>query len=509
MSRVSRSVGSAVQTVSHRSVVDSIIRKDFPALLAGSSIWMSWSILSVIIADVGYPFSVNELFSLIATAGLSGTFVRLGSSYLFVKTSGALLWLVSLSLLVCPLWMIVECFSSLDTPLWAFQIAALLSGIGAALLPIRTCMEDFSLKGGRIDQEVRSALADGGLIVAQVLLPVLGFLPFYRGEFLRILEHDSSNILGKVSAGQSFWISGSLSVIAILLSLAVLRVLPKTFNEKQKLYGVCRISAIYAFLLVFCFTVQALFSLDGFLNDAVLLGFIIVAATLFLLFMFFFRIPRGRESGLLPLIMNRQLQLLSLLQLMGAGSLLGFAAVLPLLGRTMFDFEPAAGGVYSSRPVGPGVLTYIWLLPVIGVIARGVSAWIVRYYKPEKINQAALIVMFVCSVCLAINLGVPVNERSGEVYFLLLILFYVGSGVSAGSVFYQIVKSFPAALLPRVLIWIGGISSFGVFYIANMFANYHGVVDISLIVFGFALFYAVGIVINWFFFMRRKSEMSF
>ena len=484
-----------------------VIRRDFSALVAGSAIWMLWSVLAVLILDTGYPFSFNQLFSLIAIAGLSGACMRLVSGYLLYRSSFSVVWLVSLVFLMLPLLLLIKAFSSLYSPFWLFQLAAVSSGVGAVFFPLRTCITDFSRSTARVEQEVRSALADSGLILAQVLLPVLGFLPLTGWQAVRTLEYSSSHVLGRVGAGAGFWIVGALSVFFLVLMLAIIRSLPAVFREQRIIYSLLRTLIIYFIVMLFCLTLVAGFA--GVISGVMMSGLLIIAITLFTLQMLFSRIPRGRESGFLPMLANRKLQLLSLMHLMGAGSLLGFSASLPLLGKELFDLQRVGGEIYRSDPLGVGILTYIWLLPVIAIIARGISAWVSRSFKPEKINQFAIGIMLVVSLVLAASIDYLSEQHNYGVFFMLAMTFFIGAGLSSGSVFYQIVKAFPPVYMQRILIWISGVSSFGVFYIANMFASQHGVLDPDVIIYGFSVFYVAGFVLNWFFFLRRHSEMSF
>ncbi|WP_430461108.1 hypothetical protein ACQUQU_18065 [Thalassolituus sp. LLYu03] len=486
-----------------------LIRHDIFALMAGSAIWMLWSVLVVIIFDTGYPFSISELFSLIATAGLSGASVRLGSGFLIKNTPVVVVWFISLLLLILPLSLLISAFFTQSPSFWHFQLAAISSGIGAVFLPLRACMTDFGQSTARIEQEARSALADSGLIVAQVVLPVLGFMPLAGWLTTLPLEYNSSHVLGRISAGSGFSIFSALSVFFLLLLVAISRALPAFLAERRRVLPALRTLLIYTVLTGISFLLVYGVGAAHSLGDIILAGLLIIVITIFLLLMVFSRIPRGRESGFLPMMANRKLQLLSLLHLMGAGSMLGFSASLPLLGKEFFDLQWVGGDIYLSNPLGTGILTYVWLLPVIAVITRGISAWLARYYKPEWINQSALLLMLVSVIVLAASFEYLSENRNYIAFFFLVLVFFIGSGLSAGSVFYQISKAFPAASMPQVMTWIGGISSFGVFYIANMFSSHHNALNPGLILYSFSLFYGVGMLLNWFFFLRRRSELSF
>ena len=43
-----------------------------PSLLCGFAVWLYWSIITVQMINLGYPFSQSQLFTLSAIAGLTG-----------------------------------------------------------------------------------------------------------------------------------------------------------------------------------------------------------------------------------------------------------------------------------------------------------------------------------------------------------------------------------------------------------------------------------------------------
>ncbi|MGC1952142.1 MAG: antiporter, partial [Gammaproteobacteria bacterium] len=58
-----------------------------PSLLCGFAVWLSWSIITVQMLNLGFPFASSELFTLSAIAGLSGATLRIPSSF-FIRIAG-------------------------------------------------------------------------------------------------------------------------------------------------------------------------------------------------------------------------------------------------------------------------------------------------------------------------------------------------------------------------------------------------------------------------------------
>lgn len=75
-------------------------------LLLGASIWMIWAVLSVLMVNLGYPFKVDDFFSLIATAGLSAVCVRMASGFILHHCGTRIAILLNSYLLLIPLFLL-------------------------------------------------------------------------------------------------------------------------------------------------------------------------------------------------------------------------------------------------------------------------------------------------------------------------------------------------------------------------------------------------------------------
>ena len=58
-----------------------------PSLLCGFAVWLYWSIVTVQMLNLGFPFTQGELFTLSAIAGLTGASFRIPSSF-FIRIAG-------------------------------------------------------------------------------------------------------------------------------------------------------------------------------------------------------------------------------------------------------------------------------------------------------------------------------------------------------------------------------------------------------------------------------------
>lgn len=101
-----------------------------PCLLLAFSVWMVWSTVVVKMEAIGFNFSVQEKFWLVALPGLSGATLRIFYSFL-VPIFGGRLWtaLSTGSLLIPAIW-IGFAVQDPETPYLSFVLIALLCGFG-------------------------------------------------------------------------------------------------------------------------------------------------------------------------------------------------------------------------------------------------------------------------------------------------------------------------------------------------------------------------------------------
>jgi NNP family nitrate/nitrite transporter-like MFS transporter len=101
-----------------------------PSLLCGFAIWLYWGIITVQMLNIGFAFEKSELFTLMAIAGLTGATLRIPSSF-FIRICGGRNTIVfTTALLMLPAVGTGMALSDPNTPLWVFQMLALLSGFG-------------------------------------------------------------------------------------------------------------------------------------------------------------------------------------------------------------------------------------------------------------------------------------------------------------------------------------------------------------------------------------------
>jgi len=73
-----------------------------PCLLCAFAIWLFWSIITVQMKNLGYPFDTTQLFTLSAIAGLAGATLRIPNSFLIAISGGRNVIALPTMLLIAP-----------------------------------------------------------------------------------------------------------------------------------------------------------------------------------------------------------------------------------------------------------------------------------------------------------------------------------------------------------------------------------------------------------------------
>src|ERR1035437_1063525 len=114
---------STGKRVAYRNLWISIL-----SLLCGFAVWMMWGILTVQMQNLGFPFEQKQLFTLAAIAGLSGARLRIPSTFFIRIAGGRNSIFLTTAFLMIPALLTGIALQDKTSPLWLFQLCALLSG---------------------------------------------------------------------------------------------------------------------------------------------------------------------------------------------------------------------------------------------------------------------------------------------------------------------------------------------------------------------------------------------
>ena len=502
-----------------------------PALLCGFAIWGMWGIITVQMLNLGFPFSQAELFSLTAIAGLAGATMRIPASFLIRVAGGRNTIFLTTAMLLAPAMGTGIVLQHKDWPLWAFQLMALWSGVGGG--NFASSMSNIStffpkrLQGTALG--LNAGLGNFGVTTMQIVIPLVMTLSLFGGigGDSMVLVKDSGWILGKIAAGTPTWIQNA--GFAWLLSLIPLSVLAYfgmnnlgTVTPDSGGTLAAFIKIIWLYTLSF---VPAGLGLYLYLPAPTGLGVLnmwiamplIVFATLMVMRLAAFGPMKDNIAKQFAIFQNKHTWSLTLLYIVTFGSFIGFSMALPLSITVIFGIShvPDAAGVMQhtlKNPHAPSALTYAWIGPFIGALVRPIGGWVSDKIGGSIVTQAISAVMVLASAAVGYVMLLAYGSATPEQYFMpfmvLFILLFTASGIGNGSTFRTIGVIFDRTQAGPVLGWTSAIAAYGAFIAPVVIGAQIKAGTPQIAMYGFAIFYALCLVLNWWFYLRADSEFK-
>ncbi len=502
-----------------------------PALLCGFAIWGMWGIITVQMLNLGFPFSQAELFSLTAIAGLAGATMRIPASFLIRVAGGRNTIFLTTAMLLAPAMGTGIVLQHKEWPLWAFQLMALWSGVGGG--NFASSMSNIStffpkrLQGTALG--LNAGLGNFGVTTMQIVIPLVMTMSIFggMGGDSMVLVKDSGWIFGKILAGTPTWIQNA--GYAWLLSLIPLSVL--AYFGMNNLDTVTPESGgtISAFIkIIWLYTlsfVPAGLGLYLYLPAPTGLGILnmwiamplIVFSTLMVMRLAAFGPMKENIAKQFAIFRNKHTWSLTLLYIVTFGSFIGFSMALPLSITVIFGIShvPDAAGVMQhtlKNPHAPSALTYAWIGPFVGALVRPVGGWVSDKVGGSIVTQAISAVMVLASVAVGYVMLLAYGSATPEQYFMpfmaLFIVLFTASGIGNGSTFRTIGVIFDRTQAGPVLGWTSAIAAYGAFIAPVVIGAQIKAGTPQIAMYGFAIFYALCLVLNWWFYLRAGAEIK-
>jgi NNP family nitrate/nitrite transporter-like MFS transporter len=503
-----------------------------PSLLCGFAVWLYWGVITVQMLNLGFPFAKSELFTLMSIAGLTGATLRIPSSFFIRLCGGRNTIVFTTALLMIPALGAGIALQNPQTPLWVFQALALLSGLGGG--NFASSMSNISFfypkKVQGLALGLNAGLGNFGVTTMQILVPLamtFGLFGALGGEPM-ILQSTSGTLIGKIPAGSETYIQNAGFIwLVFLIPLAILGWWGMNNIRTQEVSPnigspVGAFSIITGMLLVgFATAIFGLWLLLpssangsglGVSKEIVLL--IVIALTVFLMR---FVLPDAAKANLnhqYKIFGNKHTWVMSVIYTMTFGSFIGYAAAFPLAIKVIFGYQHImVEGTLTHDTLnsnGPSALMYAWMGPFIGALIRPLGGWISDKIGGALVTQACSVVMVICALGVAYYMKAAYASATPEEYFLpfflLFLVLFAATGIGNGSTFRTIPNVFSKEQSGPVLGWTSAIAAYGAFYIPKVFGEQIKATTPEVALYGFAAFYGVCIVINWWFYLRPKAE---
>ena len=502
-----------------------------PALLCGFAVWGMWGIITVQMLNLGFPFSQAELFTLTAIAGISGATMRIPASFLIRMAGGRNTIFLTTAMLLAPAIGTGIALQHPEWPLWVFQLMALWSGVGGG--NFASSMSNIStffpkrLQGTALG--LNAGLGNFGVTTMQIVIPLvmtIGLFGAFGGEAKALIK-DSGWIFGKIKAGTPTYIQNagfawvlSLVPLAVLCWFGMNNLKTVTPNSGSPFTAFLKITYLYSLAFVPSIGMLYLYLPAptglGLLNMWVAIPLDIIAALL-VMKLAAFGTMKENVAKQFEIFKNKHTWSMTALYVVTFGSFIGFSMALPLAITVIFGFihAPDAAGVLQhtvKNPNAPSALTYAWIGPFVGAAVRPIGGWISDKVGGSIVTQVISAIMVVASAAVGYVMMQAYGSATPEQYFPmfmgLFVLLFAASGIGNGSTFRSVGFIFDRQQAGPVLGWTSAVAAYGAFIAPVLIGQQIKAGTPQLAFYGFSVFYAVCLVLNWWFYLRPKAYVK-
>ena len=502
-----------------------------PALLCGFAVWGMWGIITVQMLNLGFPFTQAELFTLTAIAGIAGATMRIPASFLIRLAGGRNTIFLTTAMLLAPAIGTGIVLQHKDWPLWAFQLMALWSGVGggnfaSSMSNINTFFPK-RLQGTALG--INAGIGNFGVTTMQIVIPLvmtIGIFGAFGGAPMTLVK-DSGWIFGKIPAGTSTWIQNagfawvlSLVPLSILCWVGMSNLKTVTPDSGNPIVAFAKITWLYT--LAFIPSILGLYLYlpkptgVGLISMWVAIPLDVVSALL-IMKLAAFGPMKENVAKQFAIFKDKHTWSLTALYIVTFGSFIGFSMALPLAMKVIFGVShvPDANGVMQhtlNNPNAPTVLAYAWIGPFVGAAVRPIGGWISDKVGGSIVTQIISAVMVAASVAVGYVMMQAYGSATPEQFFpaflgLFVVLFFA-SGIGNGSTFRTIGVIFDRTQAGPVLGWTSAVAAYGAFVAPIVIGDQIKAGTPQYAMYGFAVFYALCLVLNWWFYLRHNAYVK-
>lgn len=528
-----------------------------PSLLCGFAVWLMWGIITVQMKNLGFGFTPAELFTLTAIAGLTGATLRIPSSFFIRLAGGRNTIFFTTALLMFPALGSAIALRNPETPLWAFQVLALMSGFGGG--NFASSMSNISFFFPKKNQGyalgMNAGLGNFGVTTMQILIPLCmtaAIVGPLSGEPM-ILKSTSGTIFKRIAAGTETYLSSAgwvwmywLVPLAFFGWFGMNNI--KTPNVSPNIKGPLVSFGRVLWLLLIGFVTASIglyviltFKEHTWVKWIVLP--VVIAATVFLM--------KGLSPGDVKTNLTRQYKIfgekhtwiMTIIYTMTFGSFIGFAAAVGLaikfiFGVMHFEVTPelteavrAGTGAFAApeiarealaalkanpawihvkNPDGPATFRYVWVGAFVGALIRPVGGWLSDKVGGAILTQIVAIVMILSSVGVGYYSQLAYKSGSPQDYFMmffvLIVILFTATGIGNGSTFRTISMIFSEEQRGPVLGWTSAVAAYGAFLIPKVIGEEMKAGTPEVAMYGFAVFYLFCAILNWWYYLGPKAD---
>ncbi len=197
------------------------------------------------------------------------------------------------------------------------------------------------------------------------------------------------------------------------------------------------------------------------------------------------------------------------------GTFIGFSAALPLSIAVIFGFTSVEVNGVMTRVAyanAPSALTWAWIGPFVGAFIRPLGGWLSDRTGGAILTQIISAVMVLASVTVGYVMMLAYHSPSPSEYFAIFMVLFVvifgAAGVGNASTFRTIGVVFNREQAGPVLGWTSAIGSYAAFIMPVLMGAQIRAGTPQLAMYGLAVFFALCMVLNWWFYLRSNAYVK-
>ncbi|HJU82938.1 MAG TPA: MFS transporter [Holophagaceae bacterium] len=469
-----------------------------PSLLCAFSVWMFWSILTTKMKDAGFPFTDAQLFTIVSIAGLAGATLRIPSSFMVALAGGRNVVAVTTAMLIAPALGAGIALQDKSTSFATFAALAVLSGVGGG--NFSSSMSNingfFPKRLSGLALGLNAGIGNLGVSLMQFLVPLV----MTGALFGSLAGAPHVTAAGKalfVQNGALVWVP-MLAVFA-LASWFGMDNLP-SHDSQPTAAAIARILGLQAAALAVSGVGAWILVKRPNLPLGLQLGLVILVVLLCLGVMKLFpgkvKASLGKQFTIFGM---KHTWVMTLLYVMTFGSFIGYSASFPLLIKIVFKRDPSA---------------YAFLGPLLGSLIRPIGGWLSDKMRGSVVTQWSTVIQIAGALWAAYVVKAAVHAPDPTPFFgafmMSFMLLFLGSGIGNGSTFQMVPFIFEPQFAGPVLGWTGAAAAYGSFVIPTVFKSQikPGAVTVEYALYGFAIFYLLCLVLNFWYYVRPNAEVK-
>ena len=506
-----------------------------PNLLMGFAVWIYWGMVAKYIQKLhfasdgelfNFTFMNNGqgyddagyralMFALPAVAGLAGATLRIPNSFMIAICGGRNVKFMTTILLILPALGAGIALQNPETPFHIYIILASLSGVGGGAFS--SSMSNISFFYPKRMQGLALGLNAGlgnlGVSLMQFLIPwvvTFGLFGGMGGDPYKYAVDGGTTEMWIQNAGL-VWVP--ILATCVLLAFFFMNNLPfhKTGSTPVAVGKYLWLTLI-GFVGAWVAIVLLIIPWGGF---PVLIKTFIVAivAVLITLGGMRFLTPKAIQEPLkkqFSIFSEKHNWIMTYLYVMTFGSFIGYANAFPKLIDDVFGVY--AVGEKMGQPTGLSSAAYIWIGAGVGALLRPVGGWISDKFGGARVTHWDTIIMIFSTIGAGYLVSLAIVSEDPTRYFmpflLTFIVLFATTGIGNGSTFRMIGVIFDKDKRGPVLGWTAAIAAYGAYLIPKIFATQIEAKTPQYALYGFAVYYATCLVLNWWYYYRKDAEIS-